>query len=29
VVLDVHRVISPLTPTFDLLSPDYDIIQAV
>jgi hypothetical protein len=29
VVLDVHRIISPLTPTFDLLSPDYDIIQAV
>jgi hypothetical protein len=29
VVLDVHRTISPLTPTFDLLSPDYDILQAV
>jgi hypothetical protein len=29
VVLDVHRVISPLTPTFDLLSPDYDILQAI
>jgi hypothetical protein len=29
VVLDIHRVISPLTPTFDLLSPDYDFLQAI
>jgi hypothetical protein len=29
VVKDVHRIINDLTPTFDLLSPDYDILQAI
>ena len=28
-VKDVHRTINAQTPTFDLLSPDYDIMQAV
>ena len=29
VVKDVHRIINDQTPTFDLLSPDYDIMQAI
>ena len=29
VVHDVHRTINEQTPTYDLLSPDYDILQAI
>jgi hypothetical protein len=29
VVQDVHRTINEQTPTYDLLSPDYDILQAI
>lgn len=29
VVKDVHRIINAQTPTYDLLSPDFDIVQAI
>jgi hypothetical protein len=29
VVQDVHRIINAQTPTYDLLSPDHDILQAI
>jgi hypothetical protein len=29
VVQDVHRTINAQTPTYDLLSPDHDILQAI
>jgi hypothetical protein len=29
VVKDVHRTINAQTPTYDLLSPDFDILQAI
>ena len=29
VVKDVHRTINAQTPTYDLLSPNYDILQAI
>jgi hypothetical protein len=29
VVKDVHRIINAQTPTYDLLSPDFDILQAI
>jgi hypothetical protein len=29
VIKDVHRIINDQTPTYDLLSPDFDILQAI